>query len=153
MKGLRKSTSKYKRESVVLPQSLFWRRYTPDVLTTRIRKLSPQTKKVKSKADQFTPLLEAHEGPEWLATEDWILIKGLTSALDFPLSLSVTVPAQMPNWTILADLVSSLCKNKRSALQCKDHLIGFLIPREEQVDELEVKKYKSSRDCTMKKVC
>jgi hypothetical protein len=75
MKGLRKSTSKYKRESVVLPQSLFWRRYTPDVLTTRIRKLSPQTKKVKSKADQFTPLLEAHEGPEWLATEDWILIK------------------------------------------------------------------------------
>ena len=42
-----------------LPQSLFWRRYTPDVLTTRIRKLSPQTKKIKTKAEQFMPLLEA----------------------------------------------------------------------------------------------
>ena len=42
-----------------IPQSLFWRRYTPDLLTTRIRKLSPQTKKVKGKAEQFTPLLEA----------------------------------------------------------------------------------------------
>ena len=49
----------FPREHVPIPQSLFWRRYTPDLLTTRIRKLSPQTKKVKGKAEQFTPLLEA----------------------------------------------------------------------------------------------
>lgn len=46
------------RESMSIPQSLFWRRYTPDIMTTRIKKLHPQAKKVKGKADQFTPLLE-----------------------------------------------------------------------------------------------
>lgn len=46
------------REHISVPQSLFWRKYTPDLLSTRIRKLSPQTKKVKARAEQFTPLLD-----------------------------------------------------------------------------------------------
>ena len=46
------------REHVSVPQSLFWRKYTPDLMSTRIRKLSPQTKKVKARAEQFTPLLD-----------------------------------------------------------------------------------------------
>lgn len=79
------------------------------------------------------------DSPDWLSTEDWILIKvrvidwlampiephplyptplqGLTAILEFPLSLNCTVPAQTPNWSILADLVSSYSKNKRSPLQ------------------------------------
>ena len=37
-----------KQGKYLLSTEFFWRRYTPDVLSTRIRKLSPQTKKVKS---------------------------------------------------------------------------------------------------------
>ena len=73
------------------------------------------------------------DGPEWLRIEDWILIKvvitflnnmtvyvlvqGLTSVLEFPLSLTATIPAQMPNWSILSDITSSLGKLRRSPLQ------------------------------------
>ena len=48
-------------------------------------------------------------------------MQGLTAALEFPLSLNATVPAQLPNWSILADLLSSLSKNKRSPLQVNSY--------------------------------
>ncbi|XP_019852163.1 PREDICTED: helicase domino-like isoform X2 [Amphimedon queenslandica] len=128
---MHKGTTKFKRENISYPQSLFWRRYTPDVMSTRIRKLSPQSKK---------------DGPDWLSFEDWILIRGLTSALELPLFLNTTVPAQMPNWTILADFVTSLGKTKRSAVQCKDRIVGVLIPREEQAHRVNPQNLKNRRD-------
>lgn len=37
--------------------------------------------------------------------------------LEFPLSLTISVPAQTPNWSIVADLTAVLSKVKRSPLQ------------------------------------
>ena len=45
------------REHVSVPPSLFWRRLAADSLSTKLKKLSTHSKKLKSK-DQFTPLLE-----------------------------------------------------------------------------------------------
>ena len=47
----------YCRERLSIPPSLFWKRFTPDTLSTKLKKLSTHQKKIKSK-DQFTTILE-----------------------------------------------------------------------------------------------
>ena len=37
--------------------------------------------------------------------------------LEFPISLTISVPAQIPNWSIIADITSSLSRVRRSPLQ------------------------------------
>ena len=44
-------------------------------------------------------------------------LQGITTVLEFPLSLTISVPAQIPNWAIVADLTSTLSRIKRSPLQ------------------------------------
>jgi len=153
LKKTHKSTVKQTKEHVNVPPSLFWRRLAADSLSTKLKKLSTHSKKLKSK-DQFTPLLEQQpEGPDWSHIEDWTLLKGITTVLEFPLTLTISVPAQTPNWSIVADLTSTLSRIRRSPLQCREHLMNIVIPREDhtlKADEPEHKKYKS-RDGSVKK--
>ena len=44
-------------------------------------------------------------------------LQGITAVLEFPLSLTISVPAQIPNWSIVASLTSTLSKVRRSPLQ------------------------------------
>jgi len=75
LKKTHKSTVKQTKEHVNVPPSLFWRRLAADSLSTKLKKLSTHSKKLKSK-DQFTPLLEQQpEGPDWSHIEDWTLLK------------------------------------------------------------------------------
>ena len=78
----------------------------------------------------------------------------ITAVLEFPLSLTISVPAQIPNWSIVSDLTSGISKVKRSPLQvrtcegysskqhfifqlvvvspqCREHLMNTVIPRED----------------------
>lgn len=47
----------FRRERMSVPPSLFWKRFTTDSLSTKLKKLATHQKKMKSK-DQFTPLLD-----------------------------------------------------------------------------------------------
>ena len=61
----------------------------------------------------------------------WCPFQGLTNVLEFPLSLTATLPAQMPNWDILSNLTTSLGKMKRSPIQvsmsCMHCWLGELV--------------------------
>jgi E1A-binding protein p400 len=154
-KAHQKSSSKKIKENVNVPPSLFWRRMAADSLPTKLRKLtSHHSKKTKNK-DSFTPILEQHpEGPEWIPYEDWVLLKCITAVLEFPLSLTISVPAQIPNWSIVSDLTSCLSKVKRSPLQCREHLMSTVIAREgpgsKGEDSGEMRRHKS-KDGSVKK--
>ncbi|CAI8023442.1 Helicase domino [Geodia barretti] len=154
-KSHQKSSSKKIKENVNVPPSLFWRRMAADSLPTKLRKLtSHHSKKTKNK-ESFTPILEQHpEGPDWIPYEDWILLKCITTVLEFPLSLTISVPAQIPNWSIVSDLTSAISKVKRSPLQCREHLMNTVIPREGPVvkgeDSGDLKRHRS-KDGSLKK--
>jgi hypothetical protein len=126
-----------------------------DSLPAKLRKLtSHHSKKTKNK-ESFTPILEQHpEGPDWIPYEDWILLKCITTVLEFPLSLTISVPAQIPNWSIVSDLTSAISKVKRSPLQCREHLMNTVIPREGPVvkgeDSGDLKRHRS-KDGSLKK--
>ena len=49
------------------------------------------------------------------------------SVLDIPLSLNISVPAQTPNWSVVADTVTLFSRLKRSPQQCRERFI----PRED----------------------
>ena len=51
--------------------------------------------------------------------------------LDFPLSLNISVPAQTPNWSVVADTVTLFSRVKRSPLQCRERFMNVIIPRED----------------------
>lgn len=46
-----------------------------------------------------------------------MLSQSINGVLEFPISLTISVPAQIPNWSIIADITSSLGKVRRSPLQ------------------------------------
>lgn len=46
-----------------------------------------------------------------------LTLQGITTVLEFPLTLTISVPAQTPNWSIVADLTSTLSRIRRSPLQ------------------------------------
>ena len=46
------------RERLNVPQSLFWRHAHGDTLSTKLRRFGAHTKKMKSRTDQFSSLLE-----------------------------------------------------------------------------------------------
>ena len=51
--------------------------------------------------------------------------------LDFPLSLNISVPAQTPNWSVVADTVTLFSRLKRSPHQCRERFMNDIIPRED----------------------
>ena len=46
-----------------------------------------------------------------------ILLQGTTHIMDMPINLTVSVPGQVPNWDVLADLVTTAGINIRSLAQ------------------------------------
>ena len=50
---------------------------------------------------------------------------------DFPLSLNISVPAQTPNWSVVADNVTLFSRVKRSPLQCRERFVSVIVPRED----------------------
>lgn len=44
-------------------------------------------------------------------------LQSINGVLEFPISLTISVPAQIPNWSIVADITSSLGRVRRSPLQ------------------------------------
>ncbi|KAL5477552.1 hypothetical protein EMCRGX_G024363 [Ephydatia muelleri] len=150
-KKAHKSINKHSKEHLNVPQSLFWRRAHGDALPTKLRRFGTHTKKPKSRADQFTSLLEhLPDDPEWIVFEDWVLLKTVLSVLDFPLSLNISVPAQTPNWSVVADTVTLFSRLKRSPHQCRERFMNDIIPREDPTLANE-DKYKA-RDVSIKKI-
>ena len=49
----------------------------------------------------------------------------ITTVLEFPLSLTISVPAQIPNWSIVSDLTSAISKVKRSPLQVSQMITKY----------------------------
>ena len=46
-----------------------------------------------------------------------VLLQGTTHIMDMPINLTVSVPGQVPNWNVLADLVTTAGINIRSLAQ------------------------------------
>lgn len=102
------------------------------------------------KASMFSMMFEPGMEHEWYNWYNLRVFQSINGVLEFPLSLTISVPAQIPNWSIVADITSSLGKVRRSPLQvlkkwvdrsytfiiscsfqCREHLMNVVIPREE----------------------
>lgn len=74
----------------------------------------------------------AHQDqPEWLIHEDWSLLQAVQTLLQLPLNLTAPSPAHIPNWDLVADIVSTTSRIYRSPKQCRLRYENVIIPREE----------------------
>jgi E1A-binding protein p400 len=156
-KGMKKSQLKIQhkksKDRVTVPSTLFWKRSLAESLAARLKKMAIVPAKRAKTKDQLIPLLDvSQEKIDWSITEDWIVLKTVTHVHELNIHLTIVSPAQIPNFHMISDFVTTYGKSIRSTQQCRDHFIGVIHPREENKQEdTEVKKIKQ-KDGTYKKV-
>ncbi|GBM77545.1 E1A-binding protein p400 [Araneus ventricosus] len=78
------------------------------------------------------PTVDAHQDkPDWLVQEDWAILQVVQELQGIPLSLTVLMPAQTPNWDMASEAVYAVSRNYRSPKVCRNRYENIIVPREE----------------------
>ncbi|CAL1290982.1 unnamed protein product [Larinioides sclopetarius] len=78
------------------------------------------------------PTVDPHQDkPDWLVQEDWAILQVVQELQGIPLSLTVLMPAQTPNWDMASEAVYAVSRNYRSPKVCRNRYENVIVPREE----------------------
>ncbi|CAM4568339.1 unnamed protein product [Lepidochelys kempii] len=133
--------NKHRHGEVAIPPRSLFHRGTPRTLKMR-RKVNEQKTILLKQQTYFAkplpvvvkPAAEAAAGqdnPEWLISEDWVLLQAVKQLLEHPSNLAIMSPVHTLNWDLVSDLVNSYSQVYHSPKQCQNRYENVVIPREE----------------------
>uniref|UniRef100_A0A8C3XSI9 E1A-binding protein p400 n=1 Tax=Chelydra serpentina TaxID=8475 RepID=A0A8C3XSI9_CHESE len=129
--------NKHRHGEVAIPPRSLFHRATPRML--KMRRKGNEQKTILLKQQMYfakplpavvKPAAEAGgDNPEWLISEDWVLLQAVKQLLERPSNLAIMSPVHTPNWDLVSDLVNSYNQVYRSPKQCQNRYEN-IIPRE-----------------------